>query len=299
MVKLETQKPRGAPHMEAEAIVKKPPQAELRPHDTLLTRYQWDGAALLGLVLVFAVIIVAVWLAGAHQAYLGALSLAAALVVLGGTLAVTLISSGFADLAQSVLNMGKVIRQPRRDPQAVCHHLLELAVEARRVGALGLQDYALQVEADNPLLSRGLYQISDGATETELALGLETEIARDRHLALAAARVMRRAAEVAPAMGLIGTLIGLVAMLFQLDDPAKIGPPMAIALLTTLYGAMLGTVFLNPLAAKMEQQAEQEGVLRLLYREALLSIQRKENPRKLQMALNMILPPHQHVAYFD
>ena len=113
------------------------------------------------------------------------------------------------------------------------------------------------------------------------------------------ASVLRKAAEIAPAMGLIGTLIGLVQMLGNLDDPATIGPSMAIALITTFYGAVLANMVFAPLAAKLERNSAEEALVFNVYLTAAASIARKENPRRLEMLLNAMLPPSARVSVFD
>ena len=100
-------------------------------------------------------------------------------------------------------------------------------------------------------------------------------------------------------MGLIGTLIGLVQMLGQLDDPSTIGPSMAVALLTTFYGAVLSNMLFSPLAAKLERNSDEEVLLNTIYLTGVTSIGRKENPRRLEMLVNTLLPPAQRVQFFD
>ncbi|MCW5732260.1 MAG: MotA/TolQ/ExbB proton channel family protein, partial [Alphaproteobacteria bacterium] len=111
--------------------------------------------------------------------------------------------------------------------------------------------------------------------------------------------VLRKAAEVAPAMGLIGTLVGLVQMLGNLDDPSAIGPGMALALLTTFYGAVLANMVFAPLAAKLERNSEEEALMNQIFLLAAGSIGRQENPRILETMLNGILPPQARVRIFD
>ena len=110
---------------------------------------------------------------------------------------------------------------------------------------------------------------------------------------------MRKAAEVAPAMGLIGTLVGLVQMLGRLDDPTSIGPAMAVALLTTLYGAILANMLFAPLATKLERNATEEALVNQIYLTGLNSILRQENPRRLELQLNTLLPPAQRLRVFN
>ena len=99
-------------------------------------------------------------------------------------------------------------------------------------------------------------------------------------------------------MGLIGTLIGLVQMLGSLDDPSTIGPAMAVALLTTFYGVLLATLVFSPLASKLERNAAEEALLNNVYVTATSSIGRQENPRRLEMLLNTILPPAKRIQVF-
>jgi chemotaxis protein MotA len=113
------------------------------------------------------------------------------------------------------------------------------------------------------------------------------------------ANIMKKAGDIAPAMGLIGTLIGLVQMLGNLDDPSSIGPSMAVALLTTFYGAVLANMVFMPLAAKLERNSGEEELLNSVYMVGAVSIGRQENPRRLEMLINSILPPSKRVSYFD
>ena len=100
-------------------------------------------------------------------------------------------------------------------------------------------------------------------------------------------------------MGLIGTLIGLVQMLGNLKDPSTIGPAMAVALLTTFYGAVLANMVFLPLASKLERNSVEEMLIYNLYTMGATSIGRQENPRRLEMLLNSVLPPAKRVQYFD
>ena len=120
-----------------------------------------------------------------------------------------------------------------------------------------------------------------------LAQDLDALVERHRR----SASILRRGSEIAPAMGLIGTLIGLVQMLADLQNPETIGPSMAVALLTTFYGAILGTAVLAPMAAKLERNSNDEAMIRTLTMMAMASIARQDNPRRLEMLLNSELPP--------
>ena len=105
------------------------------------------------------------------------------------------------------------------------------------------------------------------------------------------AKVFTAMADVAPAMGMIGTLIGLVQMLSNMEDPKSIGPAMAVALLTTLYGAMIATMIATPIADKLSLRMTEEARMQSLYIDALVAIQEGTNPRIIEQMLSSYLPP--------
>ncbi len=175
---------------------------------------------------------------------------------------------------------------------------MQIAELARRKGILSLQD-TIDALRHEGFLYKGMSLIVDGTPGDEV----EAIMRRDMHATLQrhqkSAGVLRKAAEFAPAMGLIGTLIGLVQMLGNLDDPSTIGPSMAVALLTTFYGAVLANVVFSPLASKLERNSAEEALVNNLYLMAAGSVGRQENPRRLEMLLNSVLPPAKRVRYFD
>ena len=232
-----------------------------------MTRANMDIATALGLAAGFLLLAAAILHGGSPFAFVDVPSV---LIVVGGTFAVTMISFSLEEVlrAQSVLVQTLIDR--RRAPNVAARAVLRLADTARKSGVLSLQAVVPQL--------RG-----------------QAKQIRHAH----SASVLRRAAEVAPAMGLIGTLLGLVQMLGNLSDPASIGPSMAIALLTTFYGAVLANMVFLPLASKLERNSEAEALLDTIYLTAALSIARQDNPRKLEIELNAILPPGERVRIFD
>jgi len=125
----------------------------------------------------------------------------------------------------------------------------------------------------------------------------ELQATTERHAR--AVGMLRKAAEISPAMGLIGTLVGLVQMLGTLEDPSTIGPSMAVALLTTFYGAILANLVFTPLASKLERNSTEDALMNEMYVMAAASIARQENPRRLEMLLNTVLPPENKIVYFQ
>jgi len=153
--------------------------------------------------------------------------------------------------------------------------------------------------AGEPFLARGLRLVIDGSPSEQVEQVMRNEMQAISQRHGEGARVLHRAAEVAPAMGLIGTLIGLVRMLRNLEDPSAIGPAMSVALLTTFHGAILANMVFAPLAAKLEKKSSEELLVNELYLLGALSIARQENPRNLETELNAVLPPSRRVRFFD
>lgn len=253
-----------------------------------------DTATIAGLLIAFALIAMAIVLGGSWTAFI---DLPALLIVIGGTAAVTMVSFSIGD----IVALRRVLRTCwRRGPQSnndVALTVLRTAERARREGVINLYRNisALRLE---PFFVRGLGLAADGlpSAQVEEMMQRENVSQADRHQR--AISMLFRAADVAPAMGLIGTLIGLVQMLGNLDDPATIGPSMAVALLTTFYGAILANMVFAPLATKLERRSIDEAIHNQLYLLGTTAIGRQDNPRRLEMLLNTILPPSQRVAYF-
>jgi chemotaxis protein MotA len=259
-----------------------------------------DLATLLGLIAAFGLVVGGMVLGGAPGAYLDAPSL---LIVLGGTVAITIIGFSPSDLRQSQAVLFRALFRRVEDPTAAAAKALHLAGQARSDGVLSLDGKLRAATIDgqplSPFFQRALGLVVDGMPESQIAtlLNREVEAMNARHAK--AAGILRRAAEVAPAMGLIGTLVGLVQMLGALDDPSRIGPAMAIALITTLYGAMLANMVFAPLANKLERNSEEEALVSSVYLTAAASISRLENPRHLATMLNAVLPPDRRLRHME
>jgi chemotaxis protein MotA len=260
----------------------------------MLTQKTPDFSTIVGLAAAFIAVGGAVVLGGSAGAFL---DLSALLIVVGGTLAVTIICFPLGDVARAFGAGFRTIGARRSPPGTAAIVLLKLAEKARRDGVLSLQNQLKQF-AGEPFLSRGLTMIIDGMTADEADNVLRREIAATAQRNQRAAQVLRRAAEVAPAMGLIGTLIGLVQMLGNLSDPTALGPAMAVALLTTLYGAILANMVFAPLASKLERSAGEETLLHTLFLTGVTALGRQENPRRIETLLNSLLPPSQRTQLY-
>ncbi len=260
----------------------------------IYARKKLDFATIIGLIAAIGLIGAALALGGRASSFL---DLRSALIVVGGTLAITIMSYSLSDMATATKVIAQTFSKQLSEHKAMAIQLLDLATYARKNGVLSLQKFDDRLKR-MPFLHRTIRLVADGtsAEDIDKIIGHEIEAITARHEY--SVGMLRRAAEVAPAMGLIGTLVGLVQMLASLDDPSSIGPSMAVALLTTFYGAILGTVILSPLAAKLETRAEDEFINKTLILLGAMSMARKENPRRLEMMVNTTLPPEDRVNYF-
>ena len=173
--------------------------------------------------------------------------------------------------------MGRAVLYHVIEPDDAARWVLQLADHARKKGILALQNRMGDLK-NAPFLQRAAVMVVDGMPpeQVESVLMREADAIRQRHIR--SAGVLRRAGEVAPAMGLIGTLVGLVQMLGNLEDPSTIGPSMAIALLTTFYGAVLANMLFLPLANKLDRNSDAEAMINQIYAIGIASISRQENP---------------------
>lgn len=261
-----------------------------RAHPTI------DLATLTGVAGAFALILAAMALGGSLGSFFHA---PAVLIVIGGTFMVTTVSYTFGEVARAQRLMLRAVVYEQRKPSDAALQIITLADRARKSGGvLALQKLLPELRGE-PFLHKAIGLVVDGvpAEEVQTVLERETDSTMRRHYR--SAGILRRAGEVAPAMGLIGTLVGLVQMLGQLEDPSSIGPAMAVALLTTFYGAILANMVFLPLASKLERNATYESQVKQIYASGAASIARQENPRRLEMALNATLPPTDRVRFFD
>ncbi|MBM3569485.1 MAG: flagellar motor protein MotA [Alphaproteobacteria bacterium] len=254
-----------------------------------------DLATVLGLVGGFALLLLAILLGGNLAGFVDVPSI---LITVVGTFAVTTVSFNLGEVmrAQRVL-LRAAFHRPL-EPGEAAVEMLQLSERARKEGILVLQTRVNEL-GDKPFLQKALQLVVDGSSSDEVDRMMRAELAAMQTRHANSVAVLRRAAEVAPAMGLIGTLVGLVQMLANLADPSTIGPAMAVALITTFYGAVMANMFFLPLATKLERISAEEALVDTLYLMGSISISRQENPRRLEMMVNTVLPPSKRIQYFE
>ena len=211
------------------------------------------------------------------------------LIVFGGAASAVLISFPLKNVLGMFGVVRKTLQQKSRSPVKLIKDLVSYAEVARRDGILSLEN--LTKEIDDEFIVKGIQMAVDG-TDPELIeqiMTSELESLEERHSSGKA--LLDALGKYAPAFGMIGTLIGLVVMLANLDDPDKIGPGMAVALITTLYGAIAANLVFIPMADKLEKRSGEEILLKTIVIKGVMSIQSGDNPRIVEQKLKTFLPP--------
>jgi chemotaxis protein MotA len=252
-----------------------------------------DWTTLGGLIAAHVMIVGALAFGGSLGAFA---DLPAIFIVIGGTIAVTIICFRWADIKQAWPILKRVFVHTGHDVQVLARTLVDMSIVVRKRGTLALAGHE-RLWRTHPLLYPYVAMVVDGFTPQEIERMAAQELDTSLDIYRKASSILRRAAEAAPGMGLIGTLIGLVQMLGDLQSPETLGPSMAIALLTTFYGVLLGTVILTPLANKIERNANLEATERQMILTAACAMSVIDNPRRVEMALNSFLPPEQRLSY--
>ncbi|MEM9063921.1 MAG: motility protein A [Planctomycetota bacterium] len=246
-----------------------------------------DIGTVAGLVIAIAAIIISVFWGGGT---LGALiNMPSAFVVAGGTFGAILASFPLAKVLKVHEVMLKSVFSAPPDAVGTIKDLVSYAEVARREGILALEN--LVGEMRDPFIVQGVKMAVDG-TDPELIqtiMDTELEALMDRHAEGKA--ILDTVGKMAPAFGMIGTLMGLIAMLSNMDDPSAIGPGMAVALITTLYGALIANVVTGPIAEKLKARDAEEVLIKTMIIAGVMSIQSGDNPRVVEAKLLTFLPP--------
>ncbi|MDI6815657.1 MAG: MotA/TolQ/ExbB proton channel family protein [Actinomycetota bacterium] len=245
-----------------------------------------DVTTIIGIIIGLVLVTAAIMVGGDTSVFFNAPSL---MITFGGTIAATLIHFKISH----IMGVSKVVKNAFSDPKLNSAELIatmvRIAERARKEGLLALEEDVNEI--GDSFLERGMQLVIDGADPELVQEVMETEIiyVAERH-ALGKS-IIEAMASYAPSFGMLGTLIGLVKMLHQLNDPSKIGPGMAIALLTTLYGALFAYLFLTPMAGKLGVRSAEEVLRKELIVEGILAVQAGHNPRMIEEKLKSFLSP--------
>ena len=243
-----------------------------------------DIASLIGILGAIGMIMWAMLSGGGLGTFIDTPSL---LIVFGGTFFAVMYTTPLATFLGSFGVMGKAFLPPIKKQEDLIERMVELAGIARKDGMMALEGQ----EVPDKFFSKGMQMLVDGADETKLTAQLNQEIKAMKMRHESNQNVVKAWIDIAPAMGMIGTLVGLVLMLGNMADPKAIGPAMAVALLTTLYGAFIANVLFAPMLTKLEGYTTYEVTYREMVVAGLRNIARGESPRNIQDQLVSNLPP--------
>jgi len=242
-----------------------------------------DLATLVGILGAFGFVIMAMLMGGTIDMFIDVTSI---LIVFGGTAFVVMMKYNMGQFFGAIKIAMKAFMFKVDSAEALIIKTVEMADAARKGGFLALEE----AEITNVFMQKGVDMLVDGHDADVVRETLEKDIRLTAERHQVGADIFKNFGDVAPAMGMIGTLVGLVAMLSNMDDPKSIGPAMAVALLTTLYGAVVANMVALPISDKLKLRAAEEKLNRSLILDGVLGIQDGQNPRVIEGVLRNYLP---------
>ncbi len=248
-----------------------------------------DLASIIGLVLGAAMMVLGIFWGDGISAFPQFIDVSSVIITIGGSLSGVIGNNTMEDFVTGLKAFSLTLKSEASSTTDTINNIINLSNVARKEGLLALEEAVNGI--DDEFLKKGIMLVVDG-TDPELVRGiLETDLVciEARHKKVIA--VWEKWAELGPAWGMIGTLIGLVKMLGQLDDVSTVGPSMAVALLTTFYGSFIANYICNPVAGKLKVNNATEITNKEVAVEGLLSIQAGENPRVIEEKLKSFLAP--------
>jgi len=251
-----------------------------------------DIGTVVGLVVAFVSVGLAIMLGGDPLALINIPSL---VVVVGGATGAVVCAFPLAKITKAHTVIMKSVFNEAPDVEGVIRDLVKFAEIARREGILSLENHITDMKEE--FVVRGIKMAVDGTDPELIRVIMETELEgiMDRHIQ--GKMILDQFAKYAPAFGMIGTLMGLIFMLGSMDDPSSIGPSMAVALITTLYGAVIANVFAGPLADKLYQNDQAEVLMKTVIIAGVMAIQSGDNPRVVESKLLTYLPPNERGSF--
>lgn len=248
-----------------------------------------DFATVVGVLAGLGLIVSSILIGGGGLG--GFVDIGGLMIVGGGTLSAMLVMFPFATVKSSVVIAMKAFQNKPHNPAGSIKQMVTLAKKVRKEGPLSLQSF----KSSDRFLSKAIAMMVDGTDHNAIRAILTTEITQIRQRHQVGQTVFEQLGLLAPAFGMIGTLIGLVQMLKTLSDPSSIGPAMAVALLTTFYGAVFANLVAVPVAKKLEFRSREETVGLEIIVEGIISMVKKENPAVMFDKLNAFLNPKSRI----
>jgi chemotaxis protein MotA len=256
-----------------------------------------DIASIVGLLFGLVAVVVSIMLDTPDPiaALVGFVNIPSIFITVGGGLAATMISYKLMDFIRMMKVCGNIFSAKETSKEDMIRILVDLSNKARREGLLALE--AEQDKVGDEFVKQSLQLVVEGVEPGTIRESMELELTNLEGRHALGQSIFKTMASQFPAWGMIGTLIGLINLLGQLDDPSAVGPAMAIALITTFYGSILANYVCNPVAAKLDMLSKAEIQLKEMIIEGILSIQAGENPRIMEHKLKTFLSPDQKVRY--
>ncbi|GAB4074963.1 flagellar motor protein MotP [Barrientosiimonas marina] len=242
----------------------------------------------IGITLGFIMLMLAILFKGGTQGTKFFLDISSIFVVMGGVAASLLINFKTEQIKLTGTVLKEAFHQNDHRIEDLISMFVRLAGRARREGILALEDEIDDME--DPYIRKGVLLAVDGIEPEVISDIMNSEITAMEERHYQGRAILEKAGEYAPAWGMIGTLVGLVLMLNSLTDPATLGPKMAVALLTTLYGTVMANLFFIPMASKLQTKTEEEMFIKQIVIEGIIGLQSGQNPRTLEEKLNAFLP---------
>lgn len=243
-----------------------------------------DFSTLIGMLVGLSLVVGAIFMGGAVDVFV---NIPGMMIVIGGTLASVCVAFPFEEVIQAVIAGFKAFASRKVKVNEVVNIMVKVAEISRREGLIALEN----VQTENVVLRKACQLIADNADPELIRATLSIEISAMKRRHKIAQDVYKRLAGLAPAFGMLGTLIGLVQMLSNLEDPSTIGPAMATAILTTFYGSLLATLLFIPIGAKLKARTLQEQLHLEIIFEGAKSILENNNPRLVYEKLSSFLAP--------
>jgi chemotaxis protein MotA len=207
----------------------------------------------------------------------------AAIIVLGGTAAATIVSFPLATLLTAVKDLKKVFLPPKDDPEAVIKNIINYAAKARRNGLISLEQEAQTVK--DSFTKKGISLVVDGIDPQKLRETLEIELSSFEAHSKGSAEVFESAGGFAPTIGIIGAVLGLIHVMNNLSDSSKLGGGIAVAFVATIYGLMTANIICIPFGTKLKHRLKEELLQKEMVIEGLIAIQNGENPHFIEQKL--------------
>lgn len=247
-----------------------------------------DIATVLGVISAFGLVFLAIFMGGGIQLFI---NLQALMIVVGGTLGATMINYPLNEVFGVISVVKKTLFTKNIIRNDLIKIFMNFAHKSRKEGILALESELKKVKDD--FLIKGVQLSIDGLEPNEIRdiLGTELDFIKSRHQL--GAEIFTTMGSFAPALGMIGTLIGLVQMLQSMEDPSTIGPAMAVALLTTFYGSIMANIFCMPIAGKLRTRSKEEALNKEITIQGIMSLSSGDNPRILEQKLQAFIPPNE------